>query len=95
MKMANFLIDRLIALGVSRICDVPGDYNLEFLELLVVYEIDRVLQACWREKRFVHLKFSSDISQQSRIKRVAFPGATAAAAAVRPAYHNAQQLRAS
>jgi hypothetical protein len=38
----------LISLTVSRICGVPGDYNLEFLELLAVYEIDGVRQACWR-----------------------------------------------
>lgn len=37
MKMANFLFDRLISLGLSRICGVPGDYNLEFMELLVVH----------------------------------------------------------
>lgn len=51
MMIGSLLIDRLIALGVSRICGVPGDYNLEFLKLLAVYEIGWVLQICWREKR--------------------------------------------
>ena len=53
MKMAlgSFLIDRLVSLGVSRICKIPGDYNLELLELLAVDEIKRVLQVCRREKR--------------------------------------------
>lgn len=45
MKVAigSFLIDRLVSLGVSRLCGVPGDYNLEFLKLLAVYEIGWVL----------------------------------------------------
>jgi TPP-dependent 2-oxoacid decarboxylase len=30
----SFLIDSLISLDVSRICGVPGDYNLEFFKLL-------------------------------------------------------------
>lgn len=34
MSIGSFLIDRLVSLGVSRIYGVPGDYNLEFLELL-------------------------------------------------------------
>lgn len=34
MSIGSFLIDRLVALGISRIYGVPGDYNLEFLELL-------------------------------------------------------------
>jgi hypothetical protein len=49
--IGSLLIDRLISLGVSRVCGVPGDYNLEFLKLLAVYEIGWVLQICWREKR--------------------------------------------
>jgi hypothetical protein len=65
--MANFLIDRLISLGVSRIYGVPGDYNLEFLELLVLYEIDRVLQACWQEKRSAHRQLSSDICRSNEV----------------------------
>jgi hypothetical protein len=51
MAIASFLIDRLVSLAVSRICGVPGDYNLEFLELVAVYEIDCLLQACWRWMR--------------------------------------------
>ena len=47
----SFLIDSLISLDVSRICGVPGDYNLEFLKFLAVYEIGWMLQICWREKR--------------------------------------------
>src|SRR5258708_16462079 len=34
MSIGSFLIDRLVSLGVARIYGVPGDYNLEFLELL-------------------------------------------------------------
>jgi indolepyruvate decarboxylase len=34
MSIGSFLIDRLVSMGVSRIYGVPGDYNLEFLELL-------------------------------------------------------------
>ena len=34
MSIGSFLIDRLVSLGVSRIYGVPGDFNLEFLELL-------------------------------------------------------------
>src|SRR5260370_41786130 len=34
VSIGCFLIDRLVSLGVSRIYGVPGDYNLEFLELL-------------------------------------------------------------
>jgi hypothetical protein len=49
--IGSLLIDRLISWGVSRICGVPGDYNLELLKLLAVYEIGWVLQICWREKR--------------------------------------------
>lgn len=33
-SVGSFLIDCLIELGVSRIYGVPGDYNLEFLELI-------------------------------------------------------------
>jgi hypothetical protein len=51
ITIGSFLIDRLISLGISRICGVPGDYNLEFLKLLAVYEIGWMLQICWREKR--------------------------------------------
>ena len=34
MTIGSFLINRLNALGIQRIYGVPGDYNLEFLELL-------------------------------------------------------------
>src|SRR5260370_6501312 len=34
MSIGSFLIDRLVFSGVSHIYGVPGDYNLEFLELL-------------------------------------------------------------
>jgi TPP-dependent 2-oxoacid decarboxylase len=51
ITIGSLLIDRLISLGVSRICGVPGDYNLEFLKFLAVYEIGWMLQICWREKR--------------------------------------------
>lgn len=34
ISIGSFLIDRLVSLGVSRIYGVPGDYNLELLELL-------------------------------------------------------------
>ncbi len=34
MSIGAFLIERLASLGISRIYGVPGDYNLEFLELL-------------------------------------------------------------
>jgi indolepyruvate decarboxylase len=34
MSIGSFLINRLVSIGVSRIYGVPGDYNLEFLELL-------------------------------------------------------------
>jgi TPP-dependent 2-oxoacid decarboxylase len=60
ITIGSFLIDRLISLAISRICGVPGDYNLEFLEPVAVYEIDRVLRACWRKKRPAHLQFCSD-----------------------------------
>jgi TPP-dependent 2-oxoacid decarboxylase len=47
MKKAtgSFLIDRLVSLGISHLCGVPGDYNLEFLKLLAVYEIRGVLRS--------------------------------------------------
>jgi TPP-dependent 2-oxoacid decarboxylase len=61
MAIASFLIDRMVSLAVSRICGAPGDYNLEFLKLVAVYEIDRVMQACWPEKRPAHLQLSSDM----------------------------------
>lgn len=51
ITIGSFLIDSLISLGVSRICGVPGDYDLEFLKLLAVYEIGWMLHICWREKR--------------------------------------------
>ena len=51
ITIGSFLIDSLIPLGDSRICGIPGDYDLEFLKLLAVYEIGWTLQICWREKR--------------------------------------------
>ena len=33
-SIGSMLLDRLRHIGVSRIYGVPGDYNLEFLELV-------------------------------------------------------------
>src|SRR5271170_3505980 len=36
-SISDYLLDRLVELGVSEVFGVPGDYNLEFLDHIVAH----------------------------------------------------------
>lgn len=36
--VGDYLLDRLVELGVSEVFGVPGDFNLEFLDHIVTHE---------------------------------------------------------